>query len=265
MVADDRMPVLFIGHGSPTNVLETNEATKEWRRVAGAIPKPRAILCISAHWYTRGTSVTAMPAPRTIHDFGPLSPRLFELQYPAPGSPELARRVRDLLAPTDVGLDMSWGLDHGAWAVLMKAYPDADVPVVQLSMDLTMPATWHLEAGRRLQPLRDEGILIIGSGNIVHNLRVMNWDPESKPYDWAERFNAYIKACISGNDAQGVCDYQRADEAALAVPSPDHFWPLLYALGGRAANDRATFATDYIVYRSLSMTSVYFSALPLET
>ncbi|MBI1731975.1 MAG: 4,5-DOPA dioxygenase extradiol [Gammaproteobacteria bacterium] len=258
------MPVIFIGHGSPTNALETNDATRGWSRIAGAIRRPRAILCISAHWCTRGTAVTAMAAPRTIHDFGPLSPRLFEIRYPAPGSPELAGRVRDLLAPDAVTLDTSWGLDHGTWAVLLKAYPEADIPVVQLSMDITRPPQWHVEMGARLQPLRDEGILILGSGNIVHNLSLLNWDPESKPYDWAQRFNERIKECIVRNDSMTICGYQDlGSDAVLAAPNPDHFWPLLYVLGARRVEDAVTFTTDFIQYRSLGMTSACFSAPPL--
>lgn len=258
------MPVLFIGHGSPTNVLEDNEATRTWSRIAQAIERPRAVLCISAHWSTRGTAVTAQAIPRTIHDFGPLAPALFEIQYPAPGDPALAERVKSLLAPTAVALDTSWGLDHGTWSVLLKAYPDADVPVVQLSMDMSKPPEWHLEIGQRLKPMRDEGILILGSGNIVHNLSVMDWDPASRPYDWAQRFNENIKDGIMRNDPRSVCNYQSlGQDAALAVPSPEHYWPLLYVLGARDARDQVTFKSDFIQFKSLGMTSVYFGEQPL--
>ncbi len=258
------MPVLFIGHGSPTNALETNVATETWRYLAETLPRPKAVLCISAHWYTRGTAVTAMAKPRTIHDFGPLAPELFTIQYPAPGDPALATRVQSLLAPTLVTLDSSWGLDHGTWSVMVKAYPNADMPVVQLSMDMTLSPAQHLALAQRLKPLRDEGILIIGSGNIVHNLSIMNWDKASPPYDWALRFNQRIKDAILRDDPQSVCDYTAAGrDAELAVPSPDHYWPLLYSLGARDAGDKVTFLTDFIQFRSLGMTSAYFGAQPL--
>lgn len=266
MKTDLGMPVIFIGHGSPTNALEDNEATRAWRRIADSMPRPKAILAISAHWCTRGAAVTAMTRPDTIHDFGKSLPaNLFTLEYPAPGDPELAGQVHELLAPSvQVHLDHSWGLDHGTWAVLLKAYPAADIPVVQLSLDLSRPLEWHVETGRRLQTLRDEGVLIMGTGNIVHNLAVMDWDPASAPYDWAERFNRYIRDNIIAGNVGNICTYQQSgNDALLSVPTLDHFCPLLYVLGARRETDQVKFDTDFIQYRSLGMTSVIFSPVPL--
>ncbi|MGH7461804.1 MAG: 4,5-DOPA dioxygenase extradiol, partial [Longimicrobiales bacterium] len=224
-----RLPVVFFGHGSPTNAIETNEATRTWVRIARTIGRPKAILSVSAHWCTRGTAVTAMAVPPTIHDFGESLPSsLFDIEYPAPGSPALAERVRDLLAPTAVELDTSWGLDHGTWLVLVKTHPKADVPVVQLSLDMTRPNEWHFKLGRRLRPLRDEGVLIMGTGNIVHNLSLMDADPSASPYEWAERFHQYIKEGIARDDPARVVDYRSfGRESSLAVPNPDHYLPLL--------------------------------------
>jgi 4,5-DOPA dioxygenase extradiol len=254
-----RMPAVFFGHGSPMIALETNDTTRAWAATAEAIGKPKAILCISAHWLTRGVAVTAMAQPKTIHDFGASFPKaLFDVQYPAPGSPELAARVRDLLSPLPVALDESqWGLDHGTWSVLRKAYPNADVPVVQLSMDASKPPSWHYEMGRKLRPLRDEGVLIVGTGNIVHNLGAMNWGERyAVPFDWAERFNAAIKAAVASDQPQGAVDYaDLGKDAALSVPNPDHYWPLLYVLGARDPGDQAVFGPDHIEHGSLSMTT----------
>ncbi len=257
-----RMPVVFFGHGSPTNAIEDNISTQTWQRIAATLPRPRAILSVSAHWFVNGTSVTAMEHPRTIHDFGRSLPApLFDCQYPAPGDPGLAKQVADLLSPITVQMDESWGLDHGTWSVLLKAYPEADIPVVQLSMDLSKPDVWHFEAGQQLRSLRDEGILIIGSGNIVHNLGIMDWNEEAVPYDWAVRFNDYIKDSIEQNDMQRLFDYPSlGQDATLSVPGPDHFWPLLYALGARDESDVAVFDPDFIQYKSLSMTSIVFDA-----
>lgn len=255
-----RLPVAFFGHGSPMIALETNDTTKTWKAMGEAFGKPKAILCVSAHWLTKGVGVTAMAAPRTIHDFGASFPQaLFDVQYPAPGSPELAARVRDLLAPQPVVLDQqAWGLDHGTWSVLCKAYPEADVPVVQLSMDASKPPEWHFELARRLAPLRDEGVLIVGTGNIVHNLPAMNWgERHCAPYDWSLRFNDYIKQAIVDDAPQRVVDFaSRGDDASRSVPTPDHFWPLLYVLGARLPGDVVAFAPDHIEHGSLSMTSV---------
>jgi 4,5-DOPA dioxygenase extradiol len=255
-----RMPVVFFGHGSPMIALETNDTTKTWKAMGEAFGKPKAILCVSAHWLTQGVGVTAMIAPRTIHDFGASFPKaLFDVQYPAPGSPELAARVKDLLSPQPVTLDQqAWGLDHGTWSVLSKAYPDADVPVVQLSMDATKPPEWHFELAKRLAPLRDEGVLIVGTGNIVHNLPAMNWgERHCAPYDWSQRFNDYIKQAIAEDAPERAVNFaSQGQDAAKSVPTPDHYWPLLYVLGARLPGDVATFAPDHIEHGSLSMTSV---------
>lgn len=258
-----RLPAIFFGHGSPMIALETNDTTRTWAAMAEAIGKPKAILCISAHWLTQGTAVLAMEKPRTIHDFGAFPQALFDVQYPAPGDPALAARVRDLLAPLPVALDeKAWGLDHGTWSVLVKAYPDADVPVVQLSIDASKPPAWHFELGRKLAPLRDEGVLIMGTGNIVHNLPAMNWGArDCAPFDWAERFNDHIRQAIVDDVPQRVIDYEdQGQDAALSVPSPDHYWPLLYVLGARLPGDRPVFSPDHIEHGSLSMTSVTLAA-----
>jgi len=257
MANKNKMPVAFFGHGSPTNALEENEATHAWAQMAKRIGTPKAILCISAHWCTRGTKVTAMPKPKTIHDFGRGLPQaLFTKQYPAPGSTALAKRVKELLAPTQVDLDYDWGLDHGTWSVLLKAYPKADIPVVQLSMDVTKPESWHHTLAQQLKPLRDEGILIAASGNFVHNLGVLKWDDTAAPYPWATRFNNYVKDCIEADKPEALCNFRDfGNDAAMSVPSEDHYWPLFYALGAREKSDKVTFSADYITFASLGMTS----------
>jgi len=255
-----RLPAVFFGHGSPMVALETNDTTRCWAQLGDEIGRPKAILAISAHWLTRGVAVTAMERPRTIHDFGRSFPdSLFNVQYPAAGEPALAERVRDLLAPVPVHLDRGeWGLDHGTWSVLCKAYPQADVPVVQLSMDASRPPAWHYEIGRRLAPLRDENVLIVGSGNVVHNLGVMSWEGRDvPPYDWAVRFNATIHAAIEADQPETVIDYAAlGHDAELAVADPDHFWPLLYVLGARAPGEPVRFITERFEYKSLSMMGV---------
>ena len=255
------MPAVFFGHGSPTNALETNPNTQTWEQIARAIGTPMAILSISAHWYTSGTAVTAMAAPKTIHDFGRSLPApLFDIQYPAPGDPELARRVQEFLKPIDVALDEAWGLDHGTWSVLLKAYPKADIPVVQLSIDATKPASWHFDVGRRLRPLRNEGVLIMGTGNVVHNLMMMDWDPRSKPYDWAERFNDRVQEAILDDKPERLFDYQALGrDAVLSVPSADHFLPLFYVLGARHEDDTVTIDPSHVQHKSLSMMSALFA------
>ena len=252
------MPVVFFGHGSPTIALETNAVTQTWCEMAQSLPRPKAILCISAHWLTRGTAVTAMAKPKTIHDFGPLAPDLFKIQYPAPGAPDLARWVQGLLAPEPVSLDMSqWGLDHGTWSVLMKAFPEADIPVVQLSMDATKPPRWRHEIGQRLAPLRDEGVLIVGSGNTVHNLRLMDWnDRYGAPYDWATRFSDHIRDAVLNDTPDKLIAFaDQGQDAQLSQPTPDHYWPLLYAMGARLPGDAVTTPVDHIEYKSVGMTS----------
>lgn len=253
-----RLPIVFFGHGSPMVALEKSEVTQSWARTAARIGKPRAILCISAHWLTRGTAVTAMAQPTTIHDFGAFPQALFDVQYPAPGDPALAERVRKLLAPMGVASDHRWGLDHGTWSVLVHAYPEADVPVVQLSMDVAKDPAAHWQIGRRLRALRDEGVLIIGSGNIVHNLGAMDWhNPNAPAYPWAEEFNKAMLDAIAADQPEVVIEFAALGQTArLAVPSPDHFWPLLYVLGARHDGEAAEFVPNFIHHRSLGMTSV---------
>ena len=248
-----RMPAIFFGHGSPMNALEDNAYTRAWSQLAASAPKPKAILGISAHWYTHGTAVTAMTAPKTIHDFGGFPQALFDMQYPAPGDSVLAERVRDLLLPIDVQLDHSWGLDHGIWSVLVKAYPAADIPVVQLSMDATKPAAWHFELGRRLSTLRDEGILLIATGNVVHNLRTMTWGSQGA-YDWAVRFNDKVRDCLlSGNVAPLIDFEQWGQDARLSAPTPEHFLPLLYIAGAKRDDETISVPIDGIEGGSISM------------
>ena len=254
------MPAIFFGHGSPMNTLESNRYTQTWRRLGEAAGKPKAILCISAHWYTRGTEVTAMERPKTIHDFYGFPQELFDVQYPAPGDPALAARVRELLAPVEVGLDQSWGLDHGTWSVLKHAFPDADVPVVQLSIDGTQPAAFHHALGARLAPLRDEGVLIAGSGNVVHNLGVMRRNGGS-PYDWAVRFNDYVRDAIATGHYGRLIGYEQAgQDARMAVPTPEHYLPLLYVLGSQQSDESASFAVDGLELGSIGMLSVAVGA-----
>jgi 4,5-DOPA dioxygenase extradiol len=254
------MPAVFFGHGSPMIALETNETSRAWAEVAAAMPRPKSILAISAHWETHITAVTAMARPKTIHDFGASFPKaLFDMQYPAPGDPALARRVAQLLAPTPVGLDEGqWGLDHGTWTVLVKCFPEADIPVVQLGLDVNISPAERFDIGRRLAPLRDEGVLIMGSGNIVHNLPAMNWDAKSGPgFDWAARFTEAMRRAITRDEPQAVIDFASlGQDARLAAPTPEHFWPLLYVLGARGPNDRARLVNDRIEYGSLGMTTV---------
>ncbi|RKF23143.1 4,5-DOPA dioxygenase extradiol [Altericroceibacterium spongiae] len=257
-----RMPIVFFGHGSPMIALEQSDTTATWKKIADRIGKPKAILCISAHWLTRGTGVTAMEQPRTIHDFGAFPQALFDVQYPAPGSPDLARRVGELLAPMQIVPDQKWGLDHGTWSVLVHAYPEADIPVIQLSMDANLSPAQHWEIGKRLRPLRDEGVLIMGTGNIVHNLPAMDWgDPNSPPYDWAERFNSTILDAVLKDQPETVINFAAlGDDARRSAPTPDHFWPLLYVLGARSAGEKAELDPDFIQHSSLGMTSILIGA-----
>ena len=257
-----RLPVVFYGHGSPMIALEKSDTTAAWRVIAQTIGTPKAILCISAHWLTRGTAVTAMAQPRTIHDFGAFPQALFDMRYPAPGSPALAQRVVELLAPLPVRLDEEWGLDHGTWTVLHHAYPDADIPVVQLSMDVNATPAQHWEIGKMLRPLRDEGILIMATGNIVHNLPAMDWEnPDAPPYPWAERFNQTMLDAVMADEPQVVIDFEAlGDDAKRAVPTPDHFWPLLYALGAREPGEAAQLHPNFIHHKSLGMTSILIGA-----
>ena len=255
------MPAIFFGHGSPGNVLEDNAATQCWARLGREFPNPKGIICISAHWYTEGVCVTAMKKPRTIHDFGGFSKSMYEMQYPAPGSPKLARLIEDTLSPTPVFLDDSWGLDHGTWCVLSKAYPEASIPVVQVSLDARQPMEFHYEVGQKLSALRDEGYLIAGSGNIVHNLPMMDWSKRHSSFDWAERFGDFVRDSIEQNTPEKLVHYQEfGEEAALSVPEPDHYLPLLYVIGARRGDDQLRFETNFVEYGSLDMTSVILSA-----
>jgi len=251
------MPAVFFGHGSPMNTLERNRYTDAWRETGARLPRPRAILAVSAHWYVRGTAVTAMARPRTIHDFGGFPRELFEVQYPAAGDPALAEHVRTLLAPLDVQLDQAWGLDHGTWSVLAHVFPGADVPVVQLAIDATRPPRWHYELAQKLSPLRTEGILIIGSGNVVHNLGVMQWSEGTPPYDWAARFNHDVRAALTAGDHDTLIDYAALGEPArLSVPTPEHYLPLLYILAQQRAGEALSIPVDGIEYGSVGMLTV---------
>lgn len=260
-MTQSRMPALFLGHGSPMNTIEKNRNTEVWTRIGRDYPRPKAILCISAHWFTRGTSVTAMQAPKTIHDFGGFPQALFDFQYPAPGDPALAARVRDLLAPLPVALDQEWGLDHGTWSVLAHVYPQADIPVVQLSMNATQPAQFHYDLGRRLAPLRDEGVLIFGSGNVVHNLGVMQRDGAA-PYAWAQRFNTFARAALEQRNDQSLIDFMaQGADAQQSIPTPEHYLPLLYVLGAAAGSaDQVVIENDGLEMGSISMLSARFGS-----
>ncbi len=255
-----KMPALFLGHGSPMNAIEENEFTKGFRKIGQEIPRPRAILCISAHWETRGTFVTSMAKPGTIHDFGGFPRALYEVQYPAPGDPELAMEIKNIVRKTVVGLDDQWGLDHGTWSVLRHLYPQADVPVVQLSLDHYQTAEYHYELAKELAPLREKGILIIGSGNMVHNLGLVAWDKlsaEEFGYDWALEASSKMKGYILKNDHNALIDYQSLGKAfSLAIPTPEHYLPLLYALAVKDENETITFFNDKAVAGALTMTSV---------
>ncbi len=253
-----RMPAAFVGHGSPMNTLERNRYTEAWRKLGSTVPKPRAILAISAHWYIDHTAVTAMEEPTTIHDFFGFPEALQKFRYPAPGDPKLAARVRDLLAPVPVALDrQDWGLDHGTWSVLAHMYPEADVPVVQLSIDHGEPNEFHYAVGQSLKPLRDEGVLILGLGNVVHNLRTMQRAGNAAPQDWAVSFETYVRHAVERRKHEALIDYESAGPAAkLAVPSPEHYLPLLHVVGTQDEDDPAWIPIDGIDLGSLSMLSV---------
>ena len=252
------MPSVFLGHGNPMNALETNEYTQAWRRFGESVPRPRGILAISAHWYLPSLAVTGSSAPKTIHDFGGFPEELYNITYPAPGSPQLAREVQKLLLPLDVTMDEQRGLDHGTWAVLCHVFPDADIPIVQLSIDSSMNPQFHYETGCRLQSLRDEGILIVGSGNLVHNLHAYAWGRDKMPpYDWAVRFEETARNLITEGKDSSLVDYQRlGDDALLSVPTPDHYLPLLYILGLRREHETVSFPVEGFEGGSLSMLSV---------
>lgn len=253
------MPTIFFGHGNPLNALLRNSYTEGWATVGASLPRPRAILCVSAHWYFPGTAVTAMSQPRTIHDFGGFPQELYQVEYPAPGSPELAQRVRELLAPLPVGMDQkSWGLDHGTWSVLCHVFPKADVPVVQLSIDEAKSPDLHYQLAKRLAPLRDEGVLVIGSGNVVHNLHTYAWGRrEVEPFDWAVRFENLAREVLQSGDDTPLIDYEKLGrDALLSAPTPDHYLPLLYVLGLRRPDDEVTFPVEGFDGGSISMLTI---------
>ena len=249
-----RMPAIFFGHGSPMNALGTNRYTETWRKLGESV-RPKAILCVSAHWYTRGTAVTAMAQPKTIHDFGGFPQALFDMRYPAPGDPALARRVKTLLQPVNVHMDPSaWGLDHGTWSVLVHAFPQAKVPVVQLSLDGTKPPQFHYDLGKHLAPLRDEGVLVIGSGNLVHNLGVLNRADGMPAFAWAKRFNDKARGFLAARDHASLIGYERlGEDANLSIPTPEHYLPLLYIAALQGADEKMSFAVDGIELGSIGM------------
>lgn len=257
---DIKLPVLFIGHGSPMNGIEDNEFSRTWTKFGNEIPKPKAVLVISAHWLTRGTFVTAMEKPKTIHDFGGFPQALFDVEYPAPGSPELAKATSELFTSNKVEFDHDWGLDHGTWTVVRHMYPNADIPVLQLSIDYNKPAQYHFDLAKQLTSLRKKGVLIIGSGNMVHNLGMVAWDKLNEPeygYDWAIEMNSIFKDKIGNGDFKSLIEYEKLNKAAkLAIPTPDHYYPLLYNIALRDDKDEVSFFNDKPVGGSLTMTSV---------
>jgi 4,5-DOPA dioxygenase extradiol len=263
---DFLMPVLFVGHGSPMNGIEDNEFSERWIRMAKEIPTPAAVLVISAHWFTNGTRVTAMDFPETIHDFGGFPQALFDVQYPAPGNPALAQETASLLHSAHVELNHDWGLDHGAWSVVRRMYPEAKIPVLQLSIDYTKPPQYHYDLAKELYSLRKKGVLIMGSGNMVHNLRMISWQNMNNAgfgYDWALTMNDRFKQIISSGDYQPLINYETlGTEARLAIPTPEHYLPLLYSLGLKNNKDEISFFNDKAVAGSLTMTSVKISTEP---
>jgi 4,5-DOPA dioxygenase extradiol len=248
-----RMPAAFIGHGSPMNAIEANRYAEAWRAFAATFPRPRAILCVSAHWFTNGLAVTAMERPRTIHDFGGFPEALYAMEYPAPGDPELARAIERRLEPAEVALDQRWGLDHGSWSVLVHMYPEADVPVVQLALDGTEPPDAHWEFARKLAALRDDGVFVLGSGNVVHNLRACSFEPNAPPYEWNLSFDRYIRDALERRDAAALFDYAARPDGRLAVPTPEHYLPLLYPAAMRGDDDALETIVDGYEAGAISM------------
>jgi 4,5-DOPA dioxygenase extradiol len=255
-----RMPVIFVGHGNPMNAIKENEFVASFRQLGTELEKPRAILCISAHWETRGTFVTAMQYPQTIHDFGGFPKELYDVQYPAPGDPGLARETTEIVSSAEVGLDNKWGLDHGAWSVIKHMYPNADVPVIEMSLDYSQPPQYHYNLARELASFRRKGVLILGSGNMVHNLRLVAWDKmngEPYAYDWALEASERMKKYILDGDHQALIQYRSQGSAFnLAIPTPEHYLPLLYVLALKEDNEEVSLFNDKPVAGSLTMTSV---------
>lgn len=256
----ERMPALFLGHGSPMNAIEENEFVAGFRKVGGEISRPAAVLVISAHWETKGTFVTAMESPRTIHDFGGFPKALFDVRYPAPGNPGLAKEIKSLVKKTEVGLDEKWGLDHGAWSVIKHMYPDADVPVIQMSLDYRQPAQWHYDLAKELAALRRKGVLIVGSGNMVHNLGKVAWDRLNEAgfgFDWAIEANEKMKSGIQSGNHEPLINFRSQGKAFdLAIPTPEHYLPLLYALALQEKDEETSLFNDRAVAGALTMTSV---------
>lgn len=259
---DYTYPVLFIGHGSPMNGIEDNQFSQQWKKQVEHLPVPKAVLVISAHWLTRGTFVTAMEKPKTIHDFGGFPDELFAVQYPAPGDPKLAESTKNLITKTTVGLDHEWGLDHGTWTIVRHMYPEANVPVLQLSIDYSQPASYHYELAKELRELRKRGVLIIGSGNMVHNLRMVDFANISKPdygYDWALEARDIFNKHLTNKDHQQLIAYEKLGKSvSLAIPTPDHYYPLIYSMGLSTETDNVQLFNDEMVGGSLNMTSVQF-------
>ena len=252
------MPAIFVGHGNPMNIIRHNRWTEDWKNLGTAIPRPKAILVVSAHWYVPATMLTAMPHPRTIYDFGGFPEELYEIKYPAPGEPALAEKVQNMLAQIPAGLDEEWGLDHGTWSVLHHMFPEADIPVVQLSIDRTKPPAFHYEIGKLLAPLRNEGVLILGSGNLVHNLRLYEWDrPDAAAFDWAVRFEKKARGLLQAGKDTELIDYPAmGSDAKLSIPVPDHYLPLLYVLGSRGKGESISFPVEGFDGGSMSMLAV---------
>ncbi|SRR6266568_4066033 len=253
------MPTIFFGHGNPMNAVLRNQYTERWAEIGEQVPRPKAILCVSAHWYVQDAAVTVSTAPKTIHDFGGFPRELYQVQYPAPGDPGLAARIQELLAPIPVRLDEQWGLDHGTWAVLCHVYPKADIPIVQLSINETQPAFFHLEIGKRLAQLREEGVLIVGSGNLVHNLHAYAWGRHVvEPFDWAVSFEARVRKLLLAGETRPLIEYEDrlGSEAMLAVPTPEHYLPLLYIVGARQESEPITFPVEGVDGGSISMLTV---------
>jgi 4,5-DOPA dioxygenase extradiol len=252
MSQQKRMPAVYVGHGSPMNAITDTRFSRAWRTLGESLPRPRSIAVISAHWFVPGSAVTAMPKPKTIHDFGSFPKALFDVRYPAPGDPALAAEIAKILEPKPVRLDDSWGLDHGAWSVLMHMYPKADIPVVEIAIDSDLPPQGHFDLGRRLAPLRERGVLVVACGNIVHNLRYLDFDA-TKPVDWAVRFDDFVKTALEERDDKALINYRSQPDALRAAPDDDHFFPVLYAAGIRQDDDALRFDIEGFDAGSISM------------